>query len=96
MRIFSYLFMLLLILIGVSFACLNAEPVLVNYYFGTSKTPLSMLLVLTLIFGVALGLLVSLVMSIKYKRNNSRLRQRLALAEKEVSNLRAIPLKDEH
>lgn len=96
MRIFSYLFMLLLILFGVSFAILNAEPVLINFYIGTQTLPLSLLLVLALFFGVALGLIVSLFLSIKYSSSNAKLRHRLKLAEAEISNLRAIPVKNEH
>lgn len=96
MRILSYVFTLFLMLLGISFAVLNAEPVLINFYVGSSKLPLSLLLVLALIFGVVLGLIVSLTHYIRLKRANSRLRQRLKLVEKEVSNLRAIPLKDEH
>lgn len=96
MRILSYLFTLFLILLGVTFACLNAEPVFVNFYIGTSKVPLSLLLVLALIFGVGMGLLASIIFYLKLKGKNKRLRQRLRLAEEEVSNLRAIPVKNRH
>lgn len=96
MRVISYLFMLFLILLGVTFACLNAEPVLINFYVGTGKVPLSMLLVFALIFGVGLGLLAGFILYLKLKSKNARLRQRLNLAEKEVSNLRSIPVKNRH
>lgn len=96
MRIFSYLFILLLILFGVSFAVLNAEPVVINFYIGSSKLPLSLLLVLALFFGVMLGLFVSVFFAMKYRKANSKLRQRLKLTETEISNLRAIPVKDQH
>lgn len=96
MRIISYLFTLFLMLLGVSFASLNAEPVFVNFYVGAGKVPLSLLLVLTLIFGVGLGLMASFIFYLKLKSKNKRLRQRLRLAEEEVSNLRSIPVKNRH
>ncbi len=96
MRIISYLFMLFLVLLGVTFACLNAEPVSINFYAGTSEVPLSLLLVFALIFGVGLGLLAGFFLYLKLKSKNARLRQRLALAEKEVANLRSIPVKNRH
>lgn len=96
MRIFTYLIMLIVILVGVSFAVLNAQTVAVNLYFTTSKLPLSLLLAFTMVLGVFLGLLVSLILYIRLKSANYRLKRRLKLAEAEVSNLRAIPLKNEH
>lgn len=96
MRIFSYLFILLLVLLGVTFATLNADLVIIHYYFGTSKVPLSLLLVFALLIGVMMGLMVSLIMYIKLKGRNLRLRQKLSLAEEEISNLRTIPVKDQH
>jgi putative membrane protein len=96
MRIFSYLLLLLIVLIGVSFAALNAGPVWINYYIGSSKLPLSLLLVVSLIGGVVLGLVVSFISYIRLQTTNRRLRQRLKLVEEEVANLRALPLKDDH
>jgi putative membrane protein len=96
MRIFTYFIVLLLILIGITFAALNASPVLINYYVGSSKVPLSLLLVLSLILGILLGMLISVVPYLRLHNKNRRLRQRLKIVEEEVINLRALPLKDEH
>lgn len=96
MRIVSTLFLLLLILLGVTFAGLNAEPIAVNYYIGTAKLPLSLLLVVTLVLGGLLGLIFNIISYIKLKSANLRLRQRLKLAEEEITNLRTMPLKDNH
>jgi len=95
MRIFTYIILLALILLGVSFAGLNAELVMINYYIGTNKLPLSLLLIMALAAGGLLGLLVSLIIYVRLKSSNLRLRQRLHLAEEEVANLRAMPLKDD-
>lgn len=94
MRIFSYFFLLVIILFGITFASLNSESVTVSYYFGQSTLPLSLLLVLVFALGCLIGMIVGFWLLIKAKLLNYRLRQRLHLAEKEIDNLRAIPLQD--
>lgn len=94
MRIISYVFILIIILFGISFAVLNLESVTVNYYFGQSSLPLSLLLVLVFTLGCLIGMFVGFLLLLKAKLKTYRLRQRLKLAEKEIENLRAIPLQD--
>jgi putative membrane protein len=95
-RIFSFLVLFLIIILGVTFATLNSNVVAVNYYVGHKTMPLSLLLVSVFATGCVLGILVGLGVVIRLKVKNYRLRQRLKLAEKEVANLRAIPLQDKH
>lgn len=94
MRVISYIVCLFIIILGITFACLNAEPVTINYYLGTDKQPLSLLLVLTFGIGALLGLLVGIVLCLKLKSENYRLSHRFKLAEKELANLRAMSLKE--
>lgn len=94
MRIISYIFILVIVLFGMTFATLNSESVTINYYLGQSTLPLSLLLVLIFAFGCLIGMIVGFWLLIKSKIINYRLRQRLNLAEKEIENLRAIPLQD--
>lgn len=94
MRIISYIFCLFIIILGVTFACLNAELVSINYYVGIDKQPLSLLLVLTLGIGALLGLLVGIVFCLKLKSENYRLNHRLKLAEKELATLRTASVKE--
>ena len=94
MRIISYLFIIVIVLFGISFATLNSESVIINYYIGQSALPLSLLLVLVFALGCLMGIIVGLWLLLKAKILNYRLRQRLSLAEKEIENLRAIPLQD--
>jgi putative membrane protein len=96
MRIVSTIFLVLIILLGVTFATLNSQNVSINYYVGHSNMPLSLLLVLVFGAGCILGVLVVSWLLIKVKMKNHHLRRRLKLAEKEVENLRGIPLKNEH
>ena len=95
MRIISYFAMLLVVFLGLTFAVLNAEVVTFNYYLNTIKIHLSLLLILTFALGCILGMLSSLWVFLKIKITNHRLRQRLNLAEKQLINLRKVPLQDE-
>jgi lipopolysaccharide assembly protein A len=94
MRIISYFLLLIIVLFGMTFATLNSESVTINYYLGQSSLPLSLLLVLVFAGGCLVGMLVGFGLLIKSKLHNYRLRQRLNLAEKEIDNLRNIPLQD--
>ena len=94
MRIISYFFLLVIVLFGMTFATLNSESVTINYYFGQSTLPLSLLLVLVFAFGCLIGMIVGFWLLLRAKLLNYRLRQKLNLAEKEIENLRAIPLQD--
>jgi putative membrane protein len=95
-QIINYIFFLLLILLGITFACLNAETVNLKYYIGKIILPLSLLLIFTLGLGLFLGLLLSLIVFLRLRAENHRLTARVKLAEKEIDNLRAIPLHDQH
>jgi len=96
MRIITYIFLLIILIVGVTFACLNAEPVTINYYVGKHSLALSLLLALVFAIGAILGLIVGSVVLLKQKTKNIHLHNRLKLAEKELANLRTIPLKDNH
>jgi len=95
-RIVSYIFLLIIVLLGISFATLNSAAVNINYYIGQKAMPLSLLLALVFGIGCFVGLLVAVSVLIKTKLKNYRLKQRLKMAEKEIENLRAIPLQDKH
>lgn len=96
MKIFGYILLTLIVLLGLTFACLNADPVIISYYVGQSKMPLSLLLVIAFVFGSAGGLLASLLIVIKLKTELFRAHNRLKTVEKEVENLRTMPLQDAH
>lgn len=93
-RLVSFVVLLVLVLLGLAFAVINAKPVELNYFLATREVPLALTLVLTLAFGALIGLLFSLGMVIRLKREALRLRRQIQLAEQEVMNLRSIPIKD--
>lgn len=94
MRILRYILFILLLLLALSFALLNAEAVNINYYLGMSQVPLSILLVFAFGIGCIVGLLVSMSWYLRSKWHSRKMAQRLELAEKELANLRTMPLKD--
>lgn len=96
MRLFMIFIYLLLILLGVSFAALNASSVEVNLYFKTISMPISVLMTLMLGLGLILGFVLFILRYWRLKMEYSKVRSQLKLTEKEIKNLRAIPLKDQH
>ena len=94
MRIVMTILYLFLIIIGVSFAGLNSSSVDINVYFTVFHVPISVLIVLTLAFGVFIGFILLLGRYWRLKAEHRRIKNQLKLTEKEVKNLRAIPLQD--
>lgn len=95
-RILNIVFYLLLIILGLVFAVLNSELVALNYYFGSHDVHLSIVMVISVCIGALIGVLVSLAQIMKARREISKLKKSVQLTEKEVANLRTIPIKDNH
>ena len=96
LQIMGAVFFVFLLVLGLSFALLNASPVELNYYFGRVELPLASALVLTLAIGALLGLLGMLNMVFKLKRENMKLKKIIKAPERELTQLRALPVKDRH
>lgn len=94
MRIMMTIIYVLLILIGVTFAGLNAASVQINVYFSTFNMPVSVLVILMLGLGVVIGFLLFLGRYWRLKAEHRKLKNQLKMTEKEIKNLRAIPLQD--
>ena len=58
-RFFSVIFLLIVIVLGLTFAAMNATPVSIRYYVGTATVNLSLLLVYSLGIGIILGFLTT-------------------------------------
>lgn len=90
-----YLIVFLLVLaLGLSFAILNAEPVVLDYYFGSQHLSLSLVVLITLTVGVFTGIVVSLAIILKLKREVSRLRKANQALETDLASLRALPVRE--
>jgi putative membrane protein len=94
-RTIRFVFFLLVLALGLFFGLLNAEPVSVNYYFGTRQLPLSLILVLTLVCGALAGLLAGIGPMFRLRRELRRLRKEMRNTEKELGRARAFAVKDE-
>ncbi|PJD90629.1 MAG: hypothetical protein CK424_08105 [Legionella sp.] len=96
MRIAITVCYLLLILLGVSFAALNATSVHVNLYVTQLVLPISVLMTVMLGVGVCFGFLMFLNRYWRLKADHRKITNQLKLTEREIKNLRSIPLQDQH
>ena len=90
-RLFRFIFYLVIAFLAVFFALLNSEPTQFDYYFGTANLPLALMLAFAMAVGAGLGVIASLGMVVKSKRQSSVMRRSAANAEKELAKLRALP-----
>lgn len=94
------LFYIIIFLVFAAFAFTlnlsNPETISVKYYFGISlDLPLFMVLMAPFFIGMVLGVLVMSFTVIKNKRRVGVTKKALSKVEKEVQNLRAMPIKDD-
>jgi len=93
-RLLGFLFLVVLVVLGLSFAVLNAQSVSLNYYFGYREIPLSMIVVLSLAAGAVIGVLVSAGLILRMKAQTRQLRRKLRNAEKDSDQLRVLPAQE--
>ena len=96
LKIIGIIFFILLLALGLSFSLLNATPVELNYYFGSIELPLAVALVIPLLMGTLLGIFGMLNIVFKLKRESMRLKKTIRASERELSQLRALPVKGRH
>ena len=95
MRIVMTIFYLILILLGISFAALNATSVHVNFYFTMLTMPISVLMIIMTGIGVFIGFMLFLGRYWRLKAELRKIKNQLKLTEREIKNLRTIPLRNE-
>src|SRR3990172_8791416 len=91
--LYACLFIIVLIA-GLVFFVKNSQALEFNYVIGTISLPLSLLLLLVLIAGIILGWVSMLPLLLRQRRRIGRLEKQARLVEKEVNNLRVMPVKD--
>jgi len=94
MRIFSFIVALFIIIVGATFAVLNAKPVVFHYYVGYKTLPLSLLLVISFCIGILLCFFAMSYVVVRLKAHKRYLEKKLRLAEQEINNLRTIPIRN--
>lgn len=90
----SGIFFLLLLLIGVGFAALNATEVQLDYFFGQASLNLPWVVLAAIGVGFLLGLLVSAIAVFRARAEARKVRKERRLMEAELKNLRSLPLRN--
>ena len=93
-RIAKMILVLIVLLIGLIFHLKNNQIIELNYYLGAIELSLSLLVVLFLCLGACLGILASLPNIIRLKTKQMQLQRHIENSEKEINNLRVLPVKD--
>lgn len=94
MRVITVTLLLLFCLVAVAFALLNAQTVTIDYLISKSEMPLSLLILLTVLLGFVVGALFTLKFVFRSQRKAHALGKKVAVLQKEIDNLRAMPVKD--
>ena len=66
-----------------------------NFYFGSYELDLLVVMVICLVLGVLLGVMAALGKMLSMKKELMRKERKIKVTEKEVENLRSLPLQDE-
>lgn len=93
-KILSYISAISILILGTIFSIYNADDVVINLVIFKQELPLAFLLILTLILGAILGVLTTISMMYRTRRELSKLKKQAELNKKEINNLRTIPFKD--
>ena len=93
-RLLILVLILAVILFGVVFHLRNDQLIVLDYLVGSKEFYFSVWLVSAFTFGALLGLISSLPVILKTRRENARLLRKIKISEKEINNLRVLPLKD--
>jgi putative membrane protein len=84
----------IIVVIGLSFAMLNHGDATLNYYLGQATMPLSLWMIIALILGAVAGALSTIGVVARQRRELSRLRRRVDETQRELSELRKLPIRN--
>lgn len=90
-RLVDLIAIIIIVILGLSFAMLNTVVVQLNYYFGTSSVPLSLLLVTMLLVGAVLGALSTFGILLRQRAEIARLRRRTKVGQKAITEQNKLP-----
>jgi putative membrane protein len=85
---------ILVVILGLVFHLRNDQLITLDYILGNNELYFSIWLLIALSIGAMLGVLCSLPVIIRLKREKIKLSRQVKLSEKEITNLRVIPVKD--
>ncbi|KAA3627788.1 MAG: LapA family protein [Proteobacteria bacterium] len=96
MRIVQSIILFLIFVVALAFAVINADAVKIDYYVGSIEMPLSVIVVVTFALGAIVGLLVSLGRMLGLKRELNQVRRAERISQQELTNLRSMPIRQDH
>ncbi len=95
-KLLYLVFFLLLAVFALTINLQNPQTVELNYYFGFQwQGPLVLVLTATFLIGLLFGWLFMTFSVLKNKRVAGKTKRQLERVEREVENLRTMPIKDE-
>ena len=95
-RYFLIFIAVLICILGLSFHLKNDQLVSLNYYLGSFEYYFSVYILVSIIIGVMLGIILTLPKLLLLKQENKKLLRQIDIKDKEVNNLRTLPIKDEN
>ena len=81
---------------GAAFSAVNNTPINIQYYLGSLTVPISIVVIASLVIGIAIGALAIFIGSLQLRYENRRLQNKIDLREQELDSLRILPIKDTH
>lgn len=94
-RIVYILLTLIIMAIGLTLVIKNPAEVELNYYFDIHWTgPLTLVILASIFMGLILGLMGSLMMLLRVRRELAQSRRTNKRMKQELLNLRSLPIKD--
>lgn len=94
-RVAKYILIFVVTVFAVAFTLLNSQPVKLNFYLLSFEIDLVVVILVSLAIGSLLGVTAVLGKLISFKQEIMRKDKKIKVTEKEVENLRSLPLKDE-
>ena len=92
-RISTLLLLVGMLFVGILFAQANSSLVVVDFFWGVFEGELASVLLSSAVIGLIIGILVGLMLSLKPRSQLRQNGRRLKALEKELDNLRALPVR---
>lgn len=91
-KIFAIILFVAVLLLSTVFALNNGQQTVINYLFGTTELPVSLIVFWSGLSGLILGILGMSFATYKYRHRQARLKKQLEKATKELHHLRQQPI----
>jgi len=96
LRLILLLIYLLVVVACLAFAALNANMVTLKLYWLTLELPLAFVMVVCFGVGLLLGSILFLAKYLALLHAQRQAKSQVTILEKEIKNLRSIPIQDSH